>query len=160
MTASGLTVGQSTGTGVATGLLHLDQALVALDDSITLGSGSTLEIDIGGVLRGTEFGAIDTALAFLDGILVANFTETPAIGIYDLIVSGSADGISGDFASVIVTGIDLSLLSYGIELDTVMGNVVEVYRFHVIPEPGTALLVALGLLACAAMRDRPARTLR
>jgi hypothetical protein len=137
-------VGVSLGTGTAAGRLHLDGSLLALDDSILLGQGSRLEIDVQGLARGTLYGAIDATLATLDGVLELAFAGTPQVGVYDLVVSGSADGISGDFDSVVVTGVDPSLVSFGVELAPIEGQTVEVYRLHLIPEPGTGLLLGLG----------------
>jgi hypothetical protein len=149
-------VGVSLGTGTAAGRLHLDGSLLALDDSILLGQGSRLEIDVQGLARGTLYGAIDATLATLDGVLELAFAGTPQVGVYDLVVSGSADGISGDFDSVVVTGVDPSLVSFGVELAPIEGQTVEVYRLHLIPEPGTGLLLGLGLAALA----RPRRSAR
>jgi hypothetical protein len=158
-TATGVAmqVGVNLGTGTATGRLHLDQSLVVLDQSILLGEGSQLEIDVLGLVRGTLYGAIDASLATLGGVLEVDFTGPPEAGIYDLIVSGSEDGISGDFDSVVVTGVDPSLVSFGIEIAPLQGRTVEAYRLRLVPEPGTALLLGLGLGVIARVRRHPGR---
>ena len=52
-----------------TGLLSIERSLLTVGDEFSLGAGSTLRLGIGGLARGTEFGAIDALLAFLDGTL-------------------------------------------------------------------------------------------
>jgi hypothetical protein len=127
-------------------------------NGFTLGTGATLNIDIDGLLRGSEYGAIDAGLASLSGVLAIDFSDlVPLAGtmVFDLLRSGAIDGILGDFASVTFTGLQsgYSVLA-GIELDGV-----EVYRVRVVsqsvPEPGTLAL----LLSClgAALWIRVAR---
>jgi PEP-CTERM motif len=150
-----LIVGGSDGTGSGRGLIHLDQMFVDLDD-LTLGDGATVELEIAGALRGTEYSAIDADRASLDGDLAIAFTEPAQVGVYDLIVSAALDGIFGDFDSVSVAGLAAGQSAFwGIET-TGGTSPVEVYRLHVVPEPTTGALVALGLLGLA-MRARRAR---
>jgi len=143
---------------LSNGDLLLDNSLMTVANGLTLGAGATLNIDIDGLLRGSEYGAIDAGLATLNGVLAIDFSDlVPLAGtmVFDLLRSGAIDGILGDFASVTFIGLQsgYSVLA-GIELDGV-----EVYRVRVasqsVPEPGTWAL----LLSCvgAALWLRVAR---
>jgi hypothetical protein len=154
-TSRKLTVGLNEGTGSATGRVHLDRMFVDLDD-LALGDGATLEIDIAGLLRGTEYSAIDADRAALNGQLAIEFTEPAQYGVYDLIRSATLDGILNDFDSVSVQGLAAGQNAYwGVET-TGGASPVEVFRLYVVPEPSTGALAALGLVALA-IRARRAR---
>lgn len=155
LTAGTLRVGVTEGTGAATGHLHLDHALAQLDGSLELGDGATLELGIDGTTRGTRYGEIDAPTALLDGILRLSFTATPAAGtMFDLIVSGSADGITGAFDLVEILGIDPALIQLGVELIPTPIGPVEAFRARVVPEPGVGLLLGLGLALLGIGRGR------
>lgn len=137
------------------GELSLDDSLMTVGNEFTLGADATLRIDIDGLLRGDEYGAIDAALANLDGLLALDFTDLlPGAGtmVFDLVRSGAVDGIVGDFSSLLFTGLQsgYSVLA-GVELDGV-----EVYRVrvtrHAVPEPATWALVIASLLSVSLMR--------
>jgi hypothetical protein len=150
-----LLVGGSDGTGTGTGRLHLDRMFVDLDE-LLLGDGATVEIDIAGLLRGTQYSAIDADAAALRGDLAIAFTAPAKNGVYDLIVSAALDGIFGDFDSVTVAGLGAGQsASWGIET-TGGTSPVEVWRLRVVPEPTSGALVAFGLLALA-IRSRRTR---
>jgi len=152
-TGHSLTLGLSGGTGIALGVVGLVRMQVDLDELI-LGEGASLGLSVDSLL---SYSAIDAAAAVLDGALGVGFTGTAEPGIYDLIVSGSLDGITGDFASVAIGGLAPGQrASYGVTTADVGGSPVAVYRLQIVPEPGTAGLLALGLAALAARARRAA----
>jgi hypothetical protein len=89
-----------------------------------------------------------TDLAFVDNTMV-----------FDLLRSGSVDGISGDFTSFLFTGLQngYSVIA-GVELDGV-----EIYRVRVAPqsvtEPGTLSLLLSCLVVALMSRALPVRRL-
>ena len=107
------------------------------------------------LLRGSEYGAIDAALAMLDGVLNLTFDDLLSVSglmTFDLIRSASANGITGDFDSVSFSGLpDGYFLTSGVVFDGV-----EVYRVQLarVPEPGTLLLVLGGLATLLVSRRR------
>jgi hypothetical protein len=142
------------------GSLSLTRSLLDVGDEFVLGDAAALQIAIEGPTRGDFYGAIDAAIATLAGELRVDFTGLLPFGdtmVFDLLRSGSVDGISGDFAGLSVIGLldGYSLLA-GIELDGV-----EVYRLRLrriaVPEPGTLglLLLSLGTLGVFGRRTRP-----
>ena len=152
--ASNMRVGVSeSGIGIATGIVGLDHTLVTLDTGLLLGNGSTLQVAIDGNSRGVDYAAFDAANAILDGVLDVLFSFDPLSAVYDLIVSDSLNGISGDFASVSVLGLGVgTTYSYGIEVANISGMDVEVYRLRIgeangttVPEPNALLLFVAGL---------------
>ena len=149
VTASNLRVGVSEGgIGIATGTVSLDHSLVTLDTGLTLGDGSTLQMAIDGGNRGVDYAAFDAASVALAGILDVFFSFDPSSAVYDLIVSDSINGISGDFGSVSVFGLGIgTTYSYGTEVANIGGMDVEVYRLRIgepggtaVPEPSVWLL--------------------
>jgi hypothetical protein len=132
---------------------------------LAIGAGAELEIDIEGAVRGSEYGAIDARQAVLGGILGIDFTDfapTADSEVFDLLRSGGADGIWGDFASLSFIGVQDGYSAVaGIELDGV-----EVYRVRLtrnsVPEPPSValFLVALTMLAMTQWRGNAARSWR
>ncbi|MCP5306556.1 MAG: PEP-CTERM sorting domain-containing protein [Chromatiaceae bacterium] len=167
VTASSMRVGVSEGgIGIATGIVSLDHTLVTLDTGLTLGDGSTLQMAIDGNNRGVDYAAFDAATAALDGILEVLFSFDPLSAVYDLIVSDSINGITGDFDSVSIFGLGIgTTYSYGIEIANIGGTDVEVYRLRVgemngttVPEPGALLLLIAGLSGVLIVRSRRSET--
>jgi hypothetical protein len=115
-------------------------------------------LGIDGFLRGLDYGAIDTGLALLDGILEIDFSFSPVAGVFDLIVSGASNGITGDFDMVSILGLDPgTLVSHGIVVD----GGVERYRLQIgdgtpvgVPAPGGLALIAPGLVFFMMLRRR------
>jgi hypothetical protein len=137
------------------GVLSLERSLLGVGDTFTLGDGAAVHIDIDGLLRGLEYGAIDAAAA-LDGLLQIDLAGLVPFGdvmIFDLIRSGSATGIDGDFDALSFLGVPLGYSPVaGIELDGV-----EIYRLRLtrdVPEPGTGLLVLVAAGVLFALRRR------
>ena len=137
------------------GDLLLDNSLMTVANAFALGAGAALNIDIDGLLRGSEYGAIDAGLATLAGVLAVDFTDFVPLGdsiVFDLLRSGSIDGIVGEFDSFLYTGL-LSGYSVfaGVELDGV-----EIYRLRLtrqgVPEPTTWALMVFGLMGVFAVR--------
>ena len=167
--AATMRVGVSeSGQGVATGVVYIDHSLVTLDTGLTLGNGSTLQLGIDGNNRGVDFAAFDVTDAVLDGVLNVLFSFDPLSAIYDLIISDSINGISGDFDSVSILGLGIgTTFSYGIEVANIAGMDVEVYRLRIgdaggvtVPEPGVLVLLLAGLVGLSTMRFRNPSTLR
>ena len=167
VTASSMRVGVSEGgIGIATGIVSLDHTLVTLDTGLTLGDGSTLQMAIDGNNRGVDYAAFDAATAALDGILEVLFSFDPLSAVYDLIVSDSINGITGDFDSVSIFGLGIgTTYSYGIEIANIGGTDVEVYRLRIgemngttVPEPGALLLLIAGLSGVLVVRSRRSET--
>lgn len=166
LTDSRLNVGVAPGSGtffgdmyVATGIgghaeLTLERSLIDVADGLFLNPGSQLRIALGGGLRVAEYGAIDAGTAFLGGDLQIAFDFTPILNdmVFDLLISGVPDGISGDFANVSILGLNAAYSAVtGTEITNIGGTNVEVYRLRVsrngVPAPATALLMLLGLVA-------------
>jgi len=131
------------------GELSLDDSLLAVGGNFILGEGATLRIDIDGIVRGAEYGAVNAGAASLDGILAVDLTDLIVSGtiVFDLLRSSTLDGILGDFDNLLLTGLQSGYSAFaGIE---VVDNV-EVYRLRIasatVPEPGSIALV----LACFA----------
>ena len=150
-------------TGSATLLdaeLRLDNSFADVAGALALADATTLDIDIDGLLRGVDYGAIDAAAASLDGTLVLSFDDLVPIGdlmAFDLIVSASATGIDGDFDLVSFSGLPVgfSLLA-GVVLDGV-----EIYRVtltrNAVDEPGTLMLMLVAAAVIGATRRRSRR---
>ena len=131
------------------GTLALARSRLEVGNELRLGQGATLRLGIGGLLRGTEFGAIDTLLGSLGGQLSLDLSalsfDTAGM-VFDLIFAD--DDLSGDFASVSFLGLDARFVATtGI---FAQGDG-EVYRLSLqlaqVPEPTSAALVLLALLA-------------
>lgn len=157
LTASTMTV--NTGFSLTNGLLGLDNSFASIGTFLSLGNGATLAIDIDGLDRGIDYGAIDAVFAFLDGLLTLSFENLLPVGdsmAFDLIVSGSATGILGDFDAVNFTGVPVG---YSLTAGTVLDGV-EIYRVRLvrndIPEPATALLLSMALALMLIGRRRMA----
>jgi hypothetical protein len=138
------------------GQLVLERSLLSVGGLFTLGDGATLQIDVEGMLRGVQYGAIDANQAALNDILSVDFTNFEPFGntmVFDLLRSGSADGIFDDFNSFMFTGLQSGYSVFaGIELDGV-----EVYRLRVtqqepIPEPSMVVLLVSGMGAMVSLR--------
>ena len=125
---------------------------------LRLGAEATLVLDVAGLSR---YSVIATDLAMLDGTLDLDFASAPAPGVYDLIVSSGVAGIEGDFARLRLLGAGSSLspeqYSAGVTQVVVGGVLRDVYRLTIVPEPGTALLLGLGLSVLARSRPRTPR---
>jgi hypothetical protein len=144
------------------GSLSLTRSLLDVGDEFVLGDEAALMMAIEGPQRGDFYGAIDAAVATLAGELQVDFTGLLPFAdtmVFDLLRSGSAGGISGDFANLSFIGLldGYSLLA-GIELDGV-----EVYRLRLsrieVPEPGSLglLLLSLGTLGAFGRASRRER---
>jgi hypothetical protein len=142
---------------LTSGELLLDDSLLNVGNEFALGGDATLRIDIDGLLRGFEYGAIDARSALLGGVLAIDFFDLALVAdlmVFDLLRSGDADGIQGDFDSFVFTGLQsgYSVLR-SIELDGT-----EVYRLRIVraavPEPSTRMLLLGALLALLTARRR------
>ena len=152
-----------------TGLLSLTRSLVDVGDFLSLGTGALLEIGMEGTTRGLQYGAVDVYGGLLGGSLQVEFGFTPIFdeGFFDLIVSGTADGLSGAFSTIDIMGLDPAYRAWTeFALDSVGGMDVEIFRLHVaraeipVPEPPAVLvlittgLAGLGFLLRARRRGR------
>ena len=85
--------------------------------------------------------------------------------VFDLIVSDSIDGITGDFGNLSILGLDPSYsVTAGTVIDDLGAGQVEIYRLQIdrdaileqVPEPEALLLTAFGLAGFGfARRRRP-----
>ena len=113
------------------GLLSLDNSFAGIGNTLTLGDAATLAIDVDGLIRGLEYGAIDAALASLDGTLTLTFEDLFPVGnlmVFDLIRSASATGISGDFDGVTFPGLPTGYTLFA----GIVPDGVEIYRVRLI----------------------------
>jgi len=157
--AVNMRVGVNDGSGTSLGEVSIENGLLALDQTLTLGEGSNLSFGIDGFNRGIDYGAFDVNNALLDGILGVVFDFTLNFGIFDLIVAESITGLVGDFDTVNFFGLDPgTMVSSAIELHDFGNGLVEVYRVRVgedvltVPTPPTVLIVTLGWLIASARR--------
>src|SRR5690606_9685047 len=113
--------------------------------------------NIDGLLRGSQYGAIDAHFALLDGVLAIDLGDLDFVGdllVFDLLRSGDVDGIQGDFDSFLFTGLQSGYSALArVELDNF-----EVYRLRImrqaVPEPGTWALLLGAWLAMSFARRR------
>ncbi len=102
-------------TGTVSGLLEVRRSLVSVGSMFSLNPTSTLQIDLDGTTRATglgaanEYGAIDTDMAVLDGVMAieanANYTGPAARGGSDVFQLISAlVSMAGSFDSVTYEG--------------------------------------------------------
>lgn len=143
------------------GELALDRSLLSVGDSFRLGGGASLLLALDGLNRGSEYGAIDTLLAYLDGQLAIDFSELAFGGgsmVFDLIRAD--DSIIGDFASLAFIGLDSQ---YQALTGIVNVGDDQVYRLTLaqlgVPEPASTALLLLAVTILAAFR-RPALRVR
>lgn len=137
------------------GSWSLERSLVEVDGHMNLGADTLLHVEIDGLRRGDQYGAIDAARAVLGGALEVDFADLVFGGdsaVFDLLRAGSASGIAGDFLrGVTFVNVPAGYRAWGgQEVDGV-----EVYRVHLerltVPSPGT---LALALLAIVSLRTR------
>lgn len=133
-----------------TGLWSLERSHAEVLDHLDLGADSLLHIEIDGLRRGDEYGAIDAARAVLAGALEVDFGDLVFGGdsaVFDVLRSASTSGIAGDFLrGVNFVNVPVGYRAWGgQELDGV-----EIYRVHLerlaVPSPGTLALLLTMLL--------------
>jgi len=137
------------------GLLGLERSRLRVGNNFSFGNDALMHVEIDGLTRGTQYGTIDALAAMLDGRIEFDFGDflfSGASAVFDILRSGSANGISGDFDAFSFLNLTPNYVATaGIELDAG----VEVYRVRLIrtntvPEPASALLLLLGLSVLAA----------
>ena len=160
LSATNLKVGvtEAPSSAIATGVLDINDNAVVITNDLLLGDGSNVMLDIQGL---SDFGNFNVGGGVLGGVLDVDFFFTPTIGdFFDLIVSGSLNGLSGGFDSVNITGLaPATPITFGVALNS---SNVEVYRLQIgeaganVPVPGTLLLFLPGMVALL-MRLKNAR---
>jgi len=103
-----------------------------------------LRLEWRGPPAASQYGAVDVYGGLLGGSLQVEFGFTPIFdeGFFDLIVSGTADGLSGAFSTIdIMDWIQRTARGPNSPSDSVGGMDVEIFRLHVaraeipVPEP-------------------------
>lgn len=118
--------------------------LIGIDGDYTQTAAGVFEIEIQGAAEG-EFDRIEiSGDAVLAGVLSVHLFGDPFALAGTPLYFLEASSVSGTFASVQATGIDPGLLQLVIESDRA--------GITIVPEPATALLLALGLCAIARLR--------
>ncbi|MCR9096633.1 MAG: PEP-CTERM sorting domain-containing protein [bacterium] len=141
--------------GSARGALRLAGARVDVSGEMELGTGSELSIVLDHEPDAERSAVIRTGTSVLDGVLEVVFGPKTGLGVYPLITAEAPGGLSGGFDRIDVVGIDPSRTRFEIDTVSVGERVVESFRVRVVPEPGTALLLGIGLAGLAASRRRP-----
>ena len=136
------------GTTVRAGLAGVP-GLLAFANKLSFAAGSGLTLDIGGLSRGSGYGAIDAGSIELDGVLAIALTGDafmPAAGnTFDIIKVGTGGDIKGDFSSFALAALAPNLIWTHSIVTLADGS--EVYELAVaaVPEPGTWVLMLSGL---------------
>lgn len=143
----------------------VDRSYIQVAGDLKVDIGASLQFVLGGTGRGTEYGAMDVHSAppqfptpgGIDGHLVVTFDFLPLVDAFDfdLIVTELFDGITGDFRSVNILGLDPMFgVTYGIVTDWVNNELVEIYRVSIYkaPEPGTLAIFVIGLVGLGMLR--------
>jgi len=133
-----------------TGMLSLDRSLLDVGNQFTLGADAMLRVAIGGLGRGTEYGAINASSAMLDGFLDLDFSTLAFVDAtmsFDLVFG--AEIIFGDFKGFSYNGL---ATGYSVFTGIEAFNEASVYRVTLaraanVPEPGTLLLLLVSLPA-------------
>jgi fibronectin-binding autotransporter adhesin len=141
------------------GSLHLENSLLTAN-TFELRDNATLTIDINGLLRGLEYGAIDAHHAQLAGVLritMGNLLPFGPLLLFDLVRATPTGAIFGDFSSILFFDVPVGYSAFaGLEFD---GSDVYRLRLEAVPEPGLLLMVSGGLIAvCLRRRTRAARS--
>ena len=122
-----------------------------LTDDAALQAGSTLSIEIGGLVAGVDY---DQLLAAgdvtIDGDLVVSFINGFSADEDDVFTILSADSVSGTFSSATLAG------GNGYFDITYLGNSIQLSNFQV-PEPSSFTLLGLSMLGCQVIRRRRRR---
>lgn len=136
--------------------------LLTFEGDLTLGGTAitTMQLAAAGGVKGTDFDNISVNSIFTYGgdLLIASFGgfSLDTIGTYDLFDAGS---FAGNFATVTVGTASLTFDSGVWTGDNGVSNYTYtnstgVLEITAIPEPGTALLLGLGLAGIALLRSR------
>ncbi len=138
--------------------------LMRIEGDMILGSDASTLIELGGLMRGIEYDAIDVGGSLtLDGELKLVLYDlgagllNPSLGdSFDLF---SADSIIGDFSSFTLAGLDAGLGWHTELLIDAVGNT-DIYRLSIIrtstvPVPASAWLFGSGLLGLFVLLRRP-----
>lgn len=141
------------------GLLSVERSRLTLGNAL-LGDGLLTHIEIDGLARGSEYGAIDALDAFLAGSIefdLGDLVFSDSVAVFDILRSGAADGISGDFNGFSFINLPVGYAATaGIELD----GGVEIYRVRLarsdLPEPAPLALLLAGAGLLARVRRRAA----
>jgi hypothetical protein len=141
---------------LAHGLLALERSLVEVGDELSFGDDAQLQIDIDGLTRSAQYGAINARHSTLAGLLEIDFSDlvfSGAAAAFDVLRSDGVNGIDGDFSAYSFVGVPAGYrASAGIELDGAEVYRVRLTRDSTVPEPTSALLAALALALAAATR--------
>ncbi len=161
--------GTLSGSGTVTGDVRIDGALspgqspglLSIDGDLTLGSTSSFDIELEGLLLGTEYDSVDvTGTLLVGGVLSVSFLSgfdnvVTAADAFTIAQAGTS--LVGLFANVTSGDRITTLEGHSFRVDYGSGspfsaNSVVLSDFAAVPEPGSGGLLALGLCGIAVFR--------
>jgi hypothetical protein len=118
---------------------------LAVSGDFTEGASATFSIELGGPTS-PQMSVLGASV--LDGVLDISFLDgfTPSLDDQFVILT-SAEGLTGRFSSIVVN-------EFGFEFEALYEPTRVILETTAVPEPGTLLLLSLGLMSISAARRR------